>query len=218
MPAKHTHSLHYHNGHFYNPETRERLVLRDGAEIQLTAPPAAFLPFEPAGDAYDPRRVRTEETMREQLTQDPKVKKFYQLLPAGARLRFALHPPKPPVPGAKVAEYVFQVLLDEPLFVYLSANAGKENDTAKLVDSACRVIHAERTNQFFDHAPDRLRYFEPVFALSLNSLIKNTYVHYFQNAGAPGRSAFEVMMVDDTQETLKELRKRILPPPRKPTA
>ncbi|MBG8553993.1 hypothetical protein [Hymenobacter guriensis] len=210
MPPKHTHSLQYHNGHFYNPETKERLVLSDGAAIELTAHPADFLPFEPAGDAYNPQRVRTEEDMRKLLTNDPKVDKFYRLLEAGSELRFALHPPKPPVPGAKVAEYTFRVRLDEPLFVYISANAGKEADTAKLVDSACRVIRAERTNQFFDSAPDRLRYFEPVFAHSLNSLIKNTYVHYFQNAGAPGRSAFEVMLVGNTTETLKQLRKRVL--------
>ncbi|GGG35512.1 hypothetical protein GCM10011378_09720 [Hymenobacter glacieicola] len=168
------------------------------------------MPFQPAGDDYNPQRVRTEEDIRQQLMQDPKVSEFYRLMEAGSELRFALHPPKPPVPGAKVAEYMFRVRLDEPLFVYISANAGKEADTAKLVDSACRVIHAERTNQFFDSAPDRLRYFEQVFALSLNSLIKNTYVHYFQNVGAPGRSAFEVMLVGDTTETLKQLRKRVL--------
>ena len=33
MPAQHTHALHYHNGHFYDPETRQRLLLRDGAEL-----------------------------------------------------------------------------------------------------------------------------------------------------------------------------------------
>lgn len=220
MPAKHTYALHYHNGHFYDPDTKRRLVLRDGADLQLTALPAAFLDFEAAGDAYDPQHARTEATMRRELAHDSKVGAIYLLLPAGAELHFALHPPKPPVPDAKVAEYTFQVILDEPLFAYHRAKPSKSADPGSLVDSACRVVHAERTGQGYDDAPNRLLYFEPVYARSLNSLIKNTYVHYFQNAGAPGRSAFDVMYFDKpgqtlfsgtTRQTLGELRGQIVP-------
>jgi hypothetical protein len=220
MPAKHTYALHYHNGHFYDPDTKHRVVLRDGAELQLTALPAAFLDFEAAGDAYDLQHVRTEAIMRRELAHESKVGAIYLLLPAGAELRFALHPPKPPVPDAKVAEYTFQVILDEPLFAYHRAKPSKSADPGSLVDSACRVVYAERTSQGYDDAPNRLLYFEPVYARSLNSLIKNTYVHYFQNAGAPGRSAFDVMYFDTpgqtlfsgtTRQTLGELRERIVP-------
>jgi len=38
-------------------------------------------------------------------------------------------------------------------------------------------------------------------------------VHYFQNAGAPGRNAFDVMLVSETNETLGKLRARLLPEP-----
>lgn len=174
MPAKHTYALHYHNGHFYDPDTKHRVVLRDGAELQLTATPAAFVDFEPAGDFYHPEEARTEATMRRQLDQDAKVGTSFLLLPAGAELRFALHPPKPPVPDAKVAEYTFRVVLDEPLFAYHRAKPGKSTDPGSLVDSLCRVVHARRTSQGYDNAPDRLLYFETVYARSLNSLIKNT--------------------------------------------
>jgi len=75
------------------------------------------------------------------------------------------------------------------------------------------VVKAYRSSHGYDDAPDRLRYFEPVYAHSLNSLIKNTYVHYFQNAGAPGRNAFDVMLVSETNETLGKLRARLLPEP-----
>lgn len=220
MPAKHTYAFHYHNGHFYDPDTKRRVVLRDGAELQLTALPAAFLDFEAAGDAYDLRHLRTEDTMRHELANEPKVGAIYLLLPAGTKLHFALHPPKPPVPDAKVAEYTFQVILDEPLFAYHRAKPGKSADPGSLVDSACRVVYAKRTGEGHDDAPDRLLYFEPVYARSLNSLIKNTYVHYFQNAGAPGRSAFDVMYVkmpgqtlfpSEINQTLGELRAQLMP-------
>ena len=219
MPAQHTYAIHYHNGHFYDPETRNRLVLRDGAELQLTAKPTAFLPFEPAGDGYEDRRMRTEADLLRELDSDPKVGKAYLLLPAGAKLHFALHPPKPPVPGATVAEYTFHVELAEPLFAYRRAIPGKGPDPGSLVDCCCQMGHARRSGEGYDDAPDRLRYFEPVYARSLNSLIKNTYVHYFHNAGAPGRSAFDVMVVDETRETLGELRERVMPQPKlaKPT-
>jgi hypothetical protein len=211
MSAKHAYDLHYHNGHFYNPETKRRMVLRDSVELQLTATPAAFLDFEPAGDFYHPQEARTEAAMRRELAQDAKVGACFLLLPAGTELFFALHPPKPPVPDAKVAEYTFQVVLDEPLFAYHRAKPGKSADPGSLVDSLCRVVHARRTSQGYDNAPDRLLYFETVYARSLNSLIKNTYVHYFQNAGAPGRSAFDVMYIGDSSKTLGELREEIVP-------
>lgn len=225
MPAKHAYALHYHNGHFYDPDTRRRVVLRDGTELQLTASPEAFMPFEPAGDPYNLHRLRTEADIQYELDQDPKVGAYYQLLPAGAELHFALHPPKPPVPEAKVAEYTFEVRLDEPLFAYRRpvvppASATKPKvkskitpDPGSLVDCHCQVYRAYRSGQGHDEAPDRLLYFEPVYACSLNSLIKNAYVHYFQNAGAPGRSAFNVMMVNETRETLGELRARLMPEP-----
>lgn len=211
MPAKHTYDLHYHNGHFYDPDTNRRMVLRDGVELQLTASPNAFLNFESAGDFYSSLEARTEATIRQQLAQDPKVGASYLLLPAGAELRFALHPPKPPVPEAKVAEYTFRVMLDEPLFAYQRAKPGKSADPGSLVDSLCRVAHAKRTGEGHDNAPNRLLYFETVYARSLNSLIKNTYVHYFQNAGAPGRSAFDVMYIGESSKTLGELRGEIVP-------
>lgn len=221
MPAKHTYALHYHNGHFYDPDTRQRLLLRDGAELQLTAPPEAFVPFEPAGDHY--RHLRTEADIERELQKDPKIGTYHLLLPAGAELHFALHPPKPPVPDAKVAEYRFEVRLDEPLFAYRRPVAPPElkgaakpkvkatPDPGSLVDCRCQVYRARPTSPGYDENPNRLLYFEPVFAHSLNSLIKNTYVHYFQNAGAPGRSAFNVLVVDETRETLGELRARLLP-------
>jgi len=212
MPAQHTYHLNYHNGHFYDPETKQRVVLRDGAALQLTAAPAAFLPFEVAGDAYEESPLRTETDMRRELDNDPKVGAYFLLLAAGTELRFALHPPKPPIPGATVAEYTFQVRLAEPLFAYRRAKAGKSIDLGSLVDCGCEVYQAQRTGEGYDDAPDRLRYFEPVYARSLNSLIKNTYVHYFHNAGAPGRSAFDAMLVGTTHETLGELRERVLPP------
>ena len=232
MPAKHAYDLHYHNGHFYDPNTRHRVVLRDGIELQLTALPEAFMPFEPAGDAYDPRQLRTEADIRHELDHDPKVGSYSLLLPAGAELHFALHPPKPPVPEAKVAEYTFEVRLDEPLFVYRRPVAppslsGKPKpapktsaDPGSLVDCRCQVYRAYRSGQGHDDAPNRLLYFEKVYARSLNSLIKNTYVHYFQNAGAPGRSAFDVMYFEThspdlfpgtTRQTLGELREKIVP-------
>ncbi|MBO3272980.1 hypothetical protein [Hymenobacter defluvii] len=211
MPAKHSYSLHYHNGHFYDPETRQRTVLRDGVELQLTASPGAFLEFEPAGDYYPSHAVRTEDAMRRELAHDAKVGACFLLLPAGTELRFALHPPKPPVPEAAVAEYTFQVVLDEPLFVYHRAKPGKSDDPGSLVDSRCWVVSAKRTSHGYDNAPDRLLYFEPVYARSLNSLIKNTYVHYFQNAGAPGRSAFEAMYIPELGITLGELREQKVP-------
>lgn len=211
MPAKHTHELRYHNGHFYNPENGERLVLRNGAELQLTAHPAAFQPFEPAGDPPQHHPPRPEATMRQELAADPVVGDVFLLLPAGSKLRFALHPPKPSVPGASVAEYEFQVQLAEPLFAYHPAKPGKNPSLGSAVDCDCAVVMARRTSEGYDDTPDRLRYFEPVFARSINSLIKNTYVHYFHNAGAPGRSAFDVMLVGDSFETLGELRKRLVP-------
>ena len=211
MPAKHTYALHYHNGHFYDPDTKRRVVLRDGAELQLTALPGAFLDFEHAGDYYTPSEVRTEEAMRRELANDPKVGTLFLLLPAGAELSFALHPAKPPVPGAKVAEYTFRVILDEPLFVYHRAKPGKSEDLGSIVDSLCRVEDPKLTSQGYDNAPNRLLYPETVYARSLNSLIKNTYVHYFQNAGAPGRSAFDAMYIAELRQTLGELREAKVP-------
>lgn len=211
MPAKHTYDLHYHNGHFYNPENGERLVLRNGAELQLTAHPAAFQPFEPAGDAYLHHPSRSEATMRRMLAADPIVGEVFLLLPAGAELRFVLHPPKPAVSGGSIAEYEFLVQLAEPLFVYHPAKPGKNPSLGSSVDCDCAVVEARCTRAGYDEAPNRLRYFEPIFARSINSLIKNTYVHYFHNAGAPGRSVFDAMLVGDTHETLGELRERLVP-------
>ncbi len=200
MAALHTRPLHYLNGHFYHPETGERVLLRDGAELVFTGHKQDFLLTDRAGSPYETSELRDVETMKRALANDPAVGSFGLLLPAGATLRFRLKPTKSPVPGAKPTDYTFVVRLDEPLFVSRPAVAGKGPNLGSLENCFCQVESAFETfgtaSRHYADVVDRLRYFEPVYADSLNSLIKNTYVHYFQNAGHPGRSAFEAMTVD----------------------
>lgn len=217
MAALHTRSLHYLNGHFYNPETGERVLLRDGAELVFTGHKQDFLPTDRAGAPYETHQLRDVETMKRSLSADAEVGSFKLLLPAGATLRFRLKPTKSPVPGAKPTDYTFVVRLDEPLFVSRPAEPGKGPNLGSLENCYCQIESAFETfgaagGRYAD-VVDRLRYFEPVYADSLNSLIKNTYVHYFQNAGHPGRSAFEAMTVDDANGMLLGMWRALQFPP-----
>ena len=124
MAALHTRPLHYLNGHFYHPETGERVLLRDGAELVFTGHKQDFLLTDRAGAPYETSELRDVETMKRTLANDPAVGSFGLLLPTGATLRFRLKPTTSPVPGAKPTDYTFVVRLDEPLFVSRPAVPG----------------------------------------------------------------------------------------------
>jgi hypothetical protein len=172
----------YKHGHFYDPATRQRIIIRNGAVLTIDVKQDDVLPFEPVG-----KQNRSGKELKEKyalfglLDKCAKEGKdfinlgdtrYNKIFNKGKHVYFALKRRK----GSRIITHEFKVELLDDLYFYLKK--GKEEE--RLLDCDCVV--RENTSKTLD-------FFEEIHGKSLSQVFKNTYVHFFENKGAPSGNA-----------------------------
>ncbi len=198
-------------GHFYDPQTNKRILIREGAEagLVLEKPDQRGLPTE------HPVALRSSNTLFQKLKDDSNVQGAQLVKSAGECLyfRFTIEYKKEgdefggkyeSFLGLKKEEkrfvhYKFEVELLEDLYFYLT-DKGK----IQTYDCACKLKR--------EFEGDIGPFFEPLFANSLTDIYRNTVVHYFAYKRSGSNNAFESFYADrgcEKRDKLEELREAI---------
>lgn len=157
----------FSHGHFYDRKTNERIVLRDGASFSIAGIDSDFLKADFVGKKN--AAIRSAEQMQQVITADNRIVASKKMYNAGTSLFFNLH--------KSGRTHVFRLALLEDLYLVQK----KKGDFQHLYECSC-VVTENPGRTIPGYA------FEPVYATSLNELIKITYVHYFGNSGNPARN------------------------------
>lgn len=195
-PQMESRNLIFRGGHFYDVETKQRVALREGAEVCLVSDSVTFLPTVPAGEW--PLAVKSEQQKKETIQSDTEIADFRRIYSAGQVLYFNINR----LAGGKRQFHEFAIELLEDLYLYRKSKWQKQDE--RLYDCACVVKN---------NISGSLEFFEPVYANSLNELYKNTYVHYFGNNGSPTCNAIDRFYEQAGHEELNIGRLRNVKPP-----
>jgi hypothetical protein len=183
-----TKSLIYINGHFYEQDGK-RIELQEGSEIRVETVKKGFIETQPAGRW--PIMIKDSNEKAIEVTNDALVAISKKILGEGSFLYFN-------IPRGK-KEYEFKVELFEDLYMVKKKN--RKNVKPVLYDCTCIV--KENTSH-------NIKFFEEIFAKSLNELYKNTYVHFWGNEGNPACNAIDRFYEKPGMEDLSLMRYRNL--------
>lgn len=194
----------YKHRHLYDTSTGKRIILDENSEISITVQENSLLKEDPYNLPH--RNLRTKEEL---ISLIEKEGKFYQLfLEKGKKLYFTVSAgekvkvdKKSKIQSTDEAPeifdnikdmYLFEIELQEDLF-WVSI----DEDFKKPVvyDCACTV-----TKELYN----RLKYFEPVYAPSLNQAYTRTFEFYFPLYGSANASIYNKISLN--QNTLYLLR------------
>ena len=180
----------YKHRHLYNNETGKRIILEENSEITITIQDNSMLREDPYNPPHKICRSR-EQIIKELEAKYGYVKLF---LEKGSKLWFRVNA------GEKVRKnktakksedgstpesfinnkdaYLFEIELEEDLFW-----VAKDNGGASVVsECACTVVR-----EYYNH----LRFFESIYAPSLNKAYTNTYEFYFPMYATATASIYE---------------------------
>lgn len=198
-------------GHFYDPQTHKRILIREGAEagLVLEGGDQRGLPVEYPG------KMRDAKALFQELKDDPTVHGAWRVKSKGERLyfRFEIEFKKEgdefggrreSLAGLekgkiRYVSYLFEVELLEDLYFYLTA--GKK---MQIYDCACKLSRQIKG--------DIGELFEPLFAHSLTEIYRNTVVHYFAYKRSGSNNAFDSFYVEagcEKRDKLEGLREGI---------
>lgn len=180
----------YKHRHLYNKDTGKRIILEENSEISITVQEDSLLQEDP----YNPphKFLRTREQIIEEL--ESKNLKSSLFLEKGSNLWFRVNAgekirkSKPNRNWSEKSEeenfinnkdaYLFEIQLEEDLFW-----VAKEFESTSIVsECACTVV-----KEYYNH----LRYFEPIYATSLNKAYTNTFEFYFPMYASATASIYE---------------------------
>jgi hypothetical protein len=183
-----TKNLIYFNDHFYDNQNGQRIELQEGAEIVIVAGDKRIVEAQPAGTW--PIMIKDTEEKESEVTKDLRVGESKKILKAGSFLYFK-------IPRGKI-KIEFKVELFEDLYMVRMKKRKKPDPI--LYDCTCVVK---------ENIGGNIKFFEEVFAKSLNELHKNTFVHFFRNKGNPACNAINTFYEKSGKEdlSLKEYRK-----------
>lgn len=176
----------YINGHFYEQDGK-RVELQEGAKIRIEVGNNDFIEAQPAGRW--PIMIKDCEEKATEVTRDVLVAISKKILDEGSFLYFNI--PR----GNK--KYEFKVELLEDLYMVKMKNRKKVEPI--LYDCTCVVK---------ENISNNLKFFEEIFAKSLNELYKNTFVHFFNNKGNPACNAIDRFYEKPHHEGLSLMRYR----------
>jgi len=159
----------YKNGHFYDEMTKKRIMLQDGAQVCMVSYSGVFKDTEPAGNYVKPL---SKKQLEEKLESDASIAAYQCLIERDKPLYVEMSVNSEP--------YTFEVKLLEELYTHIKSH-WKQHE-GRLYDCSC-VVQKELTG--------KLEFFEPVYGKSLNEVYKNTYVHFFGNAGNPAVNSID---------------------------
>lgn len=161
------------NGHFYDKETGNRIIIKDGTELAIVmSNNSALLSADPLNL---PNTVRSKEVFEGDISSLKGFKRMKKIVDKGTQLTFtissAILTSEPP----EKYTITFGLTLLEDLYLY-------ETTKISLSQSRCvvdKVIEG--------HLP----YFEPLHAYSLNEAHHKTFVHFFNKFGHATANAFD---------------------------
>lgn len=184
-------NLIFKNGHFYNKDTKQRILFREGEEYHVVA--SSDDGFEKASSAGRSNiKITTQEGLLRELAQKEKKKiPFKKLLDKNTCLYFSV--------DFSEEIYEFKARLETDLYLYKSASNSKKDYI--LHDCYCKTIESTTRN---------IQFFEEIEGKSLNDLYKCTYVHYFGNKGNPAENALIAFLLEDRKTTIDDLRQKAL--------
>lgn len=174
-------NLIYKNGHFYNADSKKRILFKDGEEFCIVSKKTDFGEAPSAGRV--PKKILSSEELLN-LLKKKGITDFHKICKKNDILLFSIHTDK---------TYTFKVLLFEDLYLYRH----EKGSDYKLFD--CQVKTIENVEDYID-------FFEPVYGKSLSDVRKCTYVHYFGNNGNPSANALTDFMLIDKKTTIDDLR------------
>jgi hypothetical protein len=180
----------YKHRHLYNNETGKRIILEENSEITITVQDNSMLNEDP----YNPphKTIRSQDQIMEELL--AKYEHVSLFLERGSKLWFRVNA------GEKVRKskssrnwednsqqesfvnnkdaFLFEIQLDEDLF-WVKKKEGKDSVVS---ECACTVVR-----EYYNH----LRFFESIYAPSLNKAYTNTYEFYFPMYATATASIYE---------------------------
>ena len=198
-------------GHFYDPNTNKRILIREGAEagLVLEKPDQRGLPRE------FPGKLRESGQLFQQLKDASKVHGAWLIKGKGERLyfNFTIDFKKDgeefggqyesflglKKTDKRFVHYKFEVELLEDLYFYLS-----KSNSIQIYDCSCKLT--KELDGDIGHL------FEPLFANSLTEIYRNTVVHYFAYKRSGSNNAFDSFYVHpscDMQDKLEQQREGI---------
>jgi hypothetical protein len=184
----------YKHRHLYDNETGKRIILEENSEITITVQDNSILREDP----YNPphKAFRSRERIIEELKAKydfvslflEKGSKLWFRVNAGEKVRKSKSAKKseddsnPEFIKNKDA-FLFEIELDEDLFWVAKDNGGD----SVVSECACTVVR-----EYYNH----LRFFEPIYAPSLNKAYTNTYEFYFPLYGSATASIYNTISLN----------------------
>jgi hypothetical protein len=184
----------YKHRHLYNVDTRKRIILDENSEISITVNESSILKEDP----YNPPHTifRTREQL---INQIKKENLFFRLfLEKGSKLWFKVNAgekvkkdkttryPSDEIPEKFVNNkdsYLFEIELQEDLFWVSNEGNPKKADVYECASTVVR------------ECDNRLYFFEPIYAPTLNQACTRTFEFYFPLYASPGGSVYEKILV-----------------------
>lgn len=175
------------NGHFYDINSGERIVIEDGSVLSLVLPSDEVLLSE------DPENRKLHKRTDKQILNG--IKQTYRniaprkVLNAGEVLSFSINAG---VQKKSKHKHDFRIKLIDDLYFFKR----KANQEEQMAQCNCVV---------FEEPTGHLEPFEPIYGYSLNQAYSKTYVHYFSKYGASTGNAFNEFHLSNGKR-LKDLR------------
>lgn len=167
-------------GHLYDRETGRRLELVPDSEYYIIGDSDRAFKYYTL--EQEPN-LRKEEVIIASIENEPGFDTHKKVLEANSTLYFRLFDP------FAGEQHKFRVVLLEPLFIYSKKHWVTRKDGRKgaLYDCHCKLE---------ENLGGSLRFFDQLYAKSLNEMYKKSFVHYFGNKGNPACNAFEKFFTD----------------------
>lgn len=163
----------YKFGNLYDPNTRKRILIEDGAEIKLQVNSEYILAEDPN---LKPEKLLNSDEKQKEV--EEAQKRYWKLFDSDTRLYFEISAGVKRKTSVQHFRCLFQLHLMEDLYIY---NLRKESKYARFFDCHCLV---EQCLSDFD-------FFEPIYAKSLNDAYTKTYELYFAMFGKSTGNAFD---------------------------
>jgi len=165
----------YKFGNIYDKATNKRILINDGAKVNIIIDADDILPEDPN---LKPSKILKKSEKEAQIKDFVGEHKYWLLFESGKTLYFKISAGVRRKEGVEEMNFVFELCLLEDLYIY---NKRKEPKYARFFDRYCLV----------EKCLGNLEVFEPMYATSLNDALTKTYELYFAMFGKSTANAFD---------------------------
>lgn len=190
-----THNIIYKNNKFYDKVTCQRVHPKEGYEFIIAGDDNNFGDFDVLNQPHE--EISDAIKKLEEIKKLKNIDQYEILLPSGSTLDFHLSITKTKHRGEDEF-YEFRLQLLEDLYLY-KCNSWSKEKLPELYNCRCVV---------FEDLLGNVKFFEPIYANSVNEAYSKTRQFYFPNQGTPGTNIYLIMSCSSMtpQKTLKDLR------------